>query len=199
VAAVAAEQTQHKGAEGGGSLYCMLHIYSGHALLLAACCFAAACNSKPAPQQKCPELPPPTASAAKPAASLHVQNECIRTDDEMLIHVSIPTAYHFKDPTKPPLDETVLWQLTCSTKKRSCTGAKLELSAAERRGTINLHDLGIIEQARIASQTPSVTVIQWGPWRTLTVDFERNTVAYAESGPTTEARGETTCKQTGAQ
>ena len=117
----------------------------------------------------------------------------------MLIHVAIPTAFRFKDPKKPAVDETVVWQLTCSTKKRTCSGAKLELSAAERRGTINLSDLGIIEQGRIASQTPSVTVIQWGPWRTFTVDFERNTVEYAESGPTTEARGETTCKRTGMQ
>lgn len=114
------------------------------------------------------------------------------------MHVAVPTHFRIKKPVaaKRESNETILWQLTCKLATSTCEGLKLNLTNVVTDGTVDLFDVGTVDDARVIARTASVATVKFGPWRQFTIDFERGAVSYVESGPTTEGRGEAKCATT---
>lgn len=145
----------------------------------------------------------PTTGAAAPAwklpRPLTHETFCGESPDELMATTIIATTYTFDAATAKQLGRSggsanVLWSLRCNRKSRECEGAKFDLHGIESKGHVSHWDISMLQGVRIATNTGKVYVIEWGPYRTLTVDLARREVLYRESGPTTEGVGRGACQ-----
>ncbi len=146
-----------------------------------------------------------TESAQSNTFRVGVKPFCAKVADKIGINVAIPTHFAFdKDDTtrkrrieeNEPLseNETLLWQFSCDIQTGKCEGLQVNLTQLESGKRITyLSIVNMVKQAQLVSNTPSVAIIQWGPWRTFTVDLVAKEVRYVESAPNTEGRGTGSC------
>ncbi len=87
----------------------------------------------------------------------------------------------------------VLFSVNCDRKRRSCTGQILRLDAVDAGRPLGFWDINTMEDAHIVDDSGQVAIIRWGPLRTFTVDIQRGTVVYVESGDEVYGRAETVC------
>jgi hypothetical protein len=69
-----------------------------------------------------------------------------------------------------------------------------ELLQVRRGHGLHLLGLGAMGGAQVVSRTSNMLIVEWGPYRTFTIDLAAGRVTYAESSDNTEGRGEFTCE-----
>ena len=129
---------------------------------------------------------------------LEVKASCVVTDTTVGLHAAIPTHFKFTGETarligRSEQTERTLWWLMCSRQSKACDGVQLDLAGVDKGAPLAFMDVTSLQGARLVSETGGVYVVQFGPWRTLSIDPSAQRVSYAEKGPTTVGRGEARC------
>jgi len=75
-----------------------------------------------------------------------------------------------------------------------CDGQYLKLDGVDGGEPLDFLDIGTMVGAEVVSRTGSLLVVQWGPYRTFTIDLSAGKVSFAESGENVEGRGEFSCE-----
>ena len=101
-----------------------------------------------------------------------------------------PNARRAKIPNPLPSDDKELHQLRCDFETKKCIGAYLRIYPDRPVGMLGF---GPIE-AKLISHVGKAATVQVGNDVTLSFDFERGVATYIESTPSTEGRGEVSCK-----
>ena len=124
------------------------------------------------------------------ATELNVKPACYLDDEQLFAHVKI--TYQSTD-SSDAISQAKLWSFECYFETMECDAAVLNLDAIENSEPITWVVLNQPKGMRIVSRVGKVFILQWGPYRTLTVDLAQNKVFYRESSYSTEYIGEGTC------
>lgn len=98
----------------------------------------------------------------------------------------------FRDPTRKdaaPEKTRQFWRLDCEFATSECVGTQIRLANVDRSGVIQFLDVAVLSGARIVSRTDKVVIVQWGPYRTMTLDRASQRFEYRESAGNSEGRG----------
>jgi hypothetical protein len=138
-----------------------------------------------------------TTAAVAPLRPISVQSVCIKTPEKVAVHVVIETKYEYskaaKELEKEQKPKRILLQFSCSLSTSRCEGLMIDLENVDHGRPLNFFNAGVLVGMKIATRTQNLFVVEWGPWRTFTVDFAKNRVEYRESATETEGYGVGAC------
>lgn len=113
-------------------------------------------------------------SFAASVGEISVKNNCLKTGEKVVFNALFDVQY-----TKPEsLKLKQVYQFDCRISTKTCSGFYLDLTKRE----ISVLKSGQAVGARLAVAKGSNFVIEWGLFRTFTIDLERRVITYRESG-----------------
>jgi hypothetical protein len=141
----------------------------------------------PSPSAQCPEAAAQT--TGRQTQPVQAKSLCVVADVKVGFQTLIEVRY-----TKPrPMTQRAIWYFNCNRATYDCSGARFAVDRLEQGQPVGMFDLNELRGATLVSVTGSVAVIEWGLFRTFTIDLLADQVTYAESGDDVEGRGSGRC------
>lgn len=162
------------------------------AAALASACLPAAVQTPARPDADLDETDCPAPKSRRAGPPKHSRsNTCItRSDGTVLFHVTFTVEYD--DPDTKPMRQ--MFEMRCEPDD-TCAGVFVNVTPLYNGDNLGMFDVSRIDGARVLSRTGSVTIVQWGPLRTFTLDAAAGRVIYRESGQgQVEGQGATPCE-----
>lgn len=101
---------------------------------------------------------------------------CHASSEVLAIQTIVDARYEYSEDTAKHLGYSssrgrTFWRFKCSLQTSECEGFNIELSNLDAGKKVSFLDAVIVKGMKIAARTGNVFTLQWGPWRTLTIDL----------------------------
>lgn len=131
-------------------------------------------------------------SGSTEAHLLQVDGYCLSSKSRIDFQVLL--AMDYTKTSMGPTKSREIYSLRCERESKLCSGIKVDLDRVDEGKPMGFFDLLQVEGAEIVANVGDIFTVQWGPFRTFTVDLGRGAVTLLESNDSTYGRGESPCK-----